>query len=178
MPNPLIERLRRAFGNRRPDVHVPEATEPSPREEAPAPSMRTWRVHPAIPDLMDMLGIGSALVPGDDQGVSRIQRPGGGYWRIEYITDVDGTLDHFIEIRRNEEVPVSRLLTQDGVLEMDVTVAIPDTLVDSLPGRRLGDLISTDGPAAGMVIASVERRVFAQTQPLRIRFEPRDHVPA
>ena len=136
---------------------------------------QSYRVHPAMPAIMDLLGLRDCLRPGAATVIRR-QRADGGHWRIEYIAQSDGTLGHLIKLRRNDIGTIERILTHKGVLEIDVHLQVPETVVAALAGRRLGDLLPVTGEAADVVISRVERRVKAQRQPLRIGFEPQAYV--
>lgn len=151
--------------------------EPVAHTETNARVAREWRVHPAIPQLLDGLGLADALTPDDDnQVVRRVRRREGGYWRVEYTGRAEGALDHFVEIRNDDAVAIPRIMTNDGTLEIDIQQPLPETVVAGMTGRTLGEIIDVMGQAGEIPVMRIERRVLAQRQPLRLHFEKRDYM--
>lgn len=160
---------------------VEESVDDEPIAPAPAEiQAANARVHPGVGSLLKAMGIpdSSLLPPASGEAIVRLPS-GDGYWRIEYVPGRDGQVDHLIARRRDTGSPIARLVTGDGSLALDVVDGmLPDLLVTALPGRRLGDLIGVDGPAADLIIDTTERRVFTQEQVLRVTTKATAYVPA
>lgn len=140
-------------------------------------------IHPVLPAMLGALGIPlDHLVPSEDgETVSRTDRADGRHWRVERIAGRDGHVDHVIESRPREVHGIRRISTIGGRLEIDVHPgrALPETIVTSLPGRTLGQLLEVDGPGRDLRIDAVSPKIMGADGivPLHVGFQMMEYAP-